>query len=99
MLSFVWLGARRPVGMVSRERLSAKQPGLFEGLMSKDTYRDTVDCLLSELTDAYEELDALRVASEDWTADVIERWVYTKNALASIERAYQLVSDLKAAQS
>ena len=33
MLSFVWLGAVGPVGMVSRERLSAKQPGLFEGLM------------------------------------------------------------------
>lgn len=60
-----------------------------------DTHRDTVDCLLSELKDAYEALgeDQFDRLTPDGMSGQAER------ARISIERAFQLVSDLKAAQS
>jgi len=64
-----------------------------------DTLRDTVDCLLSELKDADEALGEA-LAWPSYGDSVVENVQgYAADARASIERAYQLVSDLKAAQS
>ena len=57
--------------------------------MKKDTHRDTVDCLLSELTDAY-----LALADIFEDVELVEGRI--DRATASIERALQLVSDLAA---
>lgn len=54
--------------------------------------RDTVDCLLAELKDAYEVLSAVSDGPMRPTFHAVDQ------AIASIERAYQLVSDLKAAR-
>jgi hypothetical protein len=59
--------------------------------MSKPQQRDTVDCLIAELTDAYRSLVKGDVAWEE------TRGQHITAARESIERAFQLVSDLKAA--
>jgi hypothetical protein len=60
--------------------------------MSKPQERDTVDCLIAELTDAYKALVRCEMAWDE-TQDILIR-----DATASIERAFQLISDLQAAQ-
>ena len=62
--------------------------------MAKNTHRDTIDCLLCELKDAYEVLK-----ESDYARNEVEIAEATSAARASIERAYQLVSDLKAQES
>ena len=54
------------------------------------THRDTLDCLLAEMTDAYKALVKCDVAWTETQAGLI------REAMASMERAFQLVSDLQA---
>ena len=57
------------------------------------THRDTLDCLTAELHDCYRSLVKAEMAWEEKRGDHVQA------AMASMERAFQLVSDLKAAQS
>lgn len=59
--------------------------------MAKNTHNDTIDCLLAELKDVYRRLREVPEAS---TPGAVLDLVY--DAEESLERAYQLVSDLKA---
>jgi hypothetical protein len=61
--------------------------------MTKPQQRDTVDCLIAELTDAYRSLVKCEMAWEE------TRGQHIAAATQSLERAFQLVSDLKAAQA
>ena len=61
--------------------------------MPKPQQRDTVDCLVAELTDAYRALVKCEMAWEE------TRGQHIMAATQSLERAFQLVSDLKAAQT
>jgi hypothetical protein len=70
----------------------AAGPFRHGALMSKPQERDTVDCLIAELTDAYKALVRCEMAWDE-TQDILIR-----DATASIERAFQLISDLQAAQ-
>jgi hypothetical protein len=60
--------------------------------MPKPERRDTVDCLIAEMTDAYRALVKGEMAWEE------TRGQHITAARESLERAFQLVSDLKAAQ-
>jgi hypothetical protein len=62
--------------------------------MTKPQQRDTVDCLIAELADANNALIAVVYLPE--TSPWREIQEQADRALASIERALQLVSDLKA---
>jgi hypothetical protein len=85
------LGAVGPWAMLSRERLSVYQPGHPQGgPMAKPERRDSMDCLIAELTDAYKALVRCEGAWDE-TQDIL-----IKDATASIERAFQVVSDLQA---
>jgi hypothetical protein len=64
--------------------------------MSKPQQRDTVDCLIAELTDAYEALARLLFAFRETDA---QDWDDFNAVRDSIERAFQLVSDLQAERS
>jgi hypothetical protein len=55
--------------------------------------RDSLDCLIAELTDAYRALVKCDLAWEETRGQHIDA------ARASIERAFQLVSDLQAERS
>jgi hypothetical protein len=61
--------------------------------MPKPERRDTVDCLMAELTDAYRSLVKGDIAWEE------TRGQHIAAAMASLERAFQLVSDLQAERS
>jgi hypothetical protein len=61
--------------------------------MPKPQQRDTVDCLIAEMTDAYRSLVKCDVAWEE------RRGQHIAEAQASLERAFQLLSDLRAERS
>jgi hypothetical protein len=61
--------------------------------MPKPERRDTVDCLIAEMTDAYRALVKADIAWEE------TRGQHITAATQSLERAFQLVSDLKAAMA
>jgi hypothetical protein len=67
--------------------------------MSKPQQRDTVDCLIAELTDAYKA--TVRTLTYDHCGDECAVYMqeYAGDAQAAIERALQLVSDLRAGES
>jgi hypothetical protein len=91
LVDWGWSGAVGPRAMLSRERLSVHQPGHPQGgRVSKPQQRDTVDCLIAEMTDAYKALVRCEGAWDE-TQDIL-----IKDATASIERAFQVVSDLQA---
>ena len=65
--------------------------------MTKPQQRDTVDCLIAELTDAYKALARVEAYPHcgDECAVFFQEWA--GDAQVAIERAVLLVSDLKAA--
>lgn len=64
--------------------------------MAKSQHTDTIDCLLAELKDAYEATKKALAYNHCGDECVMILREYADDSQASIERAYQLVSDLKA---